>query len=115
MSDNNAKLIDQEHLRLISGENGEMLKMLIPIFEDEAEKDLSAIQEALESSDFSELEKSAHRLKGSSKTIGAVGVASICLKLEDASRAKDKSLCQEVRENLLEVLSTTKEVFSKMT
>ncbi len=66
---------------------------LIDNFLTTARERMEAIGEALDRADGSALQTAAHSLKGSSGTLGAMGMAEICADLE--ARGRDRDLRQE--------------------
>jgi HPt (histidine-containing phosphotransfer) domain-containing protein len=54
-------------------------------------EDANLLLNAVEKADLKEVNHASHRIKGASKTIGAMGLAAVCERLERASRANDWS------------------------
>jgi two-component system, NarL family, sensor histidine kinase EvgS len=54
-------------------------------------EDASLLLTALDKADLREVNHASHRIKGASKTIGAMGLAAVCERLERASRVNDWS------------------------
>jgi HPt (histidine-containing phosphotransfer) domain-containing protein len=52
-------------------------------------EDASLLMDAVENEDLREVNHASHRIKGASKTIGAMSLAAVCERLERASRAND--------------------------
>ncbi|MBY0279898.1 response regulator [Candidatus Binatia bacterium] len=65
------------------GEGGEFSE-IVDLFLGNAQRNCNAVREALASGDRQMLELAAHSLKGSSSTMGAVRLASLCASLEEA-------------------------------
>jgi PAS domain S-box-containing protein len=63
------------------------LRRLASAFADGAKADLHRLQTAVASGNAEEVREAAHKLKGSSGTVGALHLASLCQKLETAARA----------------------------
>ncbi len=68
---------------------------LLRVFLEDAEKHVDEIKLAINTSDLSGIEKSAHTLKGSSSNIGALVLSSACDTMVKACRA-------DVAENLFD-------------
>jgi PAS domain S-box-containing protein len=67
----------------------ELVAELLGEFQLQVEADLSEIGEAAKNSDYGELLRLAHRLKGGSTTIGITTVTVICIELEKAAQDQD--------------------------
>ncbi len=52
-------------------------------------EDIAMLKSAVEKSDIAQFTRAAHRIKGASAMVGAIGLAAICERLEKASRAND--------------------------
>ncbi len=76
-----------EELRQYSEEEEDLADELIALFLEDSPKQLMALQQALQTADFGEVEKRSHRLKGSAGSIGAVRLREICESLELNARA----------------------------
>lgn len=72
-------------LQEISGDQG-FLAAVIDAYLEELPRLLGRLQQALVDGDLHGVEHEAHTLKGSSATIGAVGMASLAGQLESAAR-----------------------------
>jgi HPt (histidine-containing phosphotransfer) domain-containing protein len=80
-SDAGAALVDERVLA--------ELAELLAAYRDEARADLAQLEGAAGRDDLAVVSQIAHRLKGSSATIGVVGVARIAAELEVAAGARD--------------------------
>ena len=67
----------------------ELVAELLGEFQLQVEADLSEIGEAAKNSDYAELLRLAHRLKGGSTTVGITTVTVICAELEKAAHDQD--------------------------
>jgi DNA-binding NarL/FixJ family response regulator len=67
----------------------ELVEELLAEFQIQVESDLRDLKEAAQSSDFQELLRLAHRLKGASITVGMTAVTSLCTDLEIAARGQN--------------------------
>jgi len=77
-----------------------MVTQLIDVFIEEARKRITELQSAIDSGDTNSAEKLAHSLKGSSLSIGATLMASVCLRLEEDVRLHLSEQCQRAIEDL---------------
>lgn len=74
-----------QQLNAMGGEaTQEMLKELIKMYQEDGEKLLGALKEALQSRDQVKLRKSAHALRSPSASLGALVLAELCKTLEEA-------------------------------
>ena len=67
----------------------ELVEELLAEFQIQVESDLRDIKQAAQDSDFQELLRLAHRLKGASITVGMAAVTSLCNDLEIAARGQN--------------------------
>jgi PAS domain S-box-containing protein len=81
--------VDRSALAVISGGDAETEKGILRDFKRINDVDAAALERAIEDTDLREVSRASHRMKGVSWTIGAVGLAQACERLERASRAKD--------------------------
>ena len=75
-----------ERLRDLFGEEG-LAENLIPAFLMTSADDVATLRQKAEESCWSEVERTAHRFKGSSATLGALQVAEVCRALLEGIRA----------------------------
>jgi histidine phosphotransfer protein HptB len=66
-------------MRLISGDD---FAVLLDQFHSNALQGLLSIRAAIETGDGAELKRASHKLKGTAATLGAKGLAALCLELE---------------------------------
>ena len=85
-------------LQSIGGD--ELIAELMNEFQLQVESDLAEIGEAAKASDYAELQRLGHRLKGGSTTIGIATVTTICTELENAAVDKDDRRIAAVVERL---------------
>ena len=74
--------LDLERLSEISGGEAEFEREIVAEYLEQAWALLESAARALEAKDVAELRRVAHTLKGSSKTVGAEGVARVAASLE---------------------------------
>jgi signal transduction histidine kinase/CheY-like chemotaxis protein/HPt (histidine-containing phosphotransfer) domain-containing protein len=75
-------------LRELSTDGEDILGLLVPTYATSSADDLSALRRLVEESCWRDVERAAHRLKGSSASLGAVRVAAVCAAIEERVRAK---------------------------
>jgi signal transduction histidine kinase/CheY-like chemotaxis protein/CHASE3 domain sensor protein/HPt (histidine-containing phosphotransfer) domain-containing protein len=82
-------LLDPAVLAEITGGDPAMERDLLIRFRRYNTEDGFLLMNAVEKEDVAEVARTSHRIKGASKTIGAMALAAICDRLERASRAND--------------------------
>ncbi len=80
---------------------------LVGIYLDELDARLSTLKDAAERSDSEAIRKAAHLLKGSSSSIGAVGISEACDSLEVSATEGDLSRLNEQVEAILSLSEPT--------
>jgi signal transduction histidine kinase/FixJ family two-component response regulator len=81
--------IDRAALAEISGGDAAMEHDILLDFRGANEGDGAALKEALDRRDFALTTRASHRIKGASRTIGAISLAEVCERIEHAARASD--------------------------
>jgi PAS domain S-box-containing protein len=89
----------------------ELVAELLAEFQLQVEADLSEIGEAAKSSDYVELLRLAHRLKGGSTTVGITTVTVICAELEKAAHDQDDRRIASTVERLNREVVRTRTLF----
>lgn len=85
-----------QELQAIAGDMATtLIPQLIECYLHEAPRLLHTIKQAIAQSDAKALEFAAHTLKGSSATLGAVGIVQLCQVLEEISRNRTMNLAIE--------------------
>ena len=90
MSDDDARVLDHgviAELRESTGDDDEFIRELVDTYLEEAAGYLEAMAAALAAGDAAAMVRPAHTLKSSSATMGAMRLAGICRRLEEAGRA----------------------------
>jgi CheY-like chemotaxis protein len=91
--------LDRSVMRGFAEELGEgaddIVRELIGVYLEDAPGLLHELRQALDVSDARVLDRAAHTLKSSSATLGAKGLAAICLELEQSARHGDTSRASE--------------------
>lgn len=65
---------------------------ILTTFRDDAQKYLSAIQQALAANDAGAVERSAHAMKGASMNTGALTLGGLSARMEDAAKARNATV-----------------------
>jgi PAS domain S-box-containing protein len=82
-----AEPIDRAVLAELSDGDPETEREILESFRRYNEEDAVKLRKALQSGDLAEVTRAAHRMKGASRTLGASGLAAVCERIEQASRA----------------------------
>ena len=80
----NESVVEKDIFRALASNTGDGIKKIVESFLVDAPIDISALVTAMEAGDVPGCLERAHRLKGSSRNLGAVGISSICIEIEDA-------------------------------
>ena len=88
-TDHAAKILDHEAALGRVGGDADILVSLIDIFFAEIGAMMEALKTAIRNADHVQLERSAHRIKGSVSIFGAAAATETSLKLETAGRSGD--------------------------
>jgi HPt (histidine-containing phosphotransfer) domain-containing protein len=70
----------------ISGGNPQIERDIVLNFHRFNAEDVAMLSRAIESVDISLVAHACHRMKGASRTVGAMGLASVCERMESAAR-----------------------------
>ena len=92
--------IDQAKLAEVSLGDAAFERDMLTGFREAAETDREELTAALASDDYAEIAKISHRIKGASKTIGAMLLAEVSEQMERAGRAADPDAVATSREPL---------------
>ena len=72
-----------------------MMEMLVPMFVEDSATQLAGLQSAVETGDAEQIRKTAHTIKGSSASLGAMQLAKVAGALESAGRTGDIAEAQK--------------------
>ena len=89
-------MIDMAILREVERTDAGMAVIIMKAFHANLARDLAAITGHLSALDFHLINRSAHKIKGSSGSIGALELQAIAGDLEAAAAAKDTAACQRL-------------------
>ena len=84
-----ASPLDAATLAEISGGDPDFEREILGRFRQHNAEDANLLMNAVEKGDVEEVNAAAHRIKGASKTIGAIGLAAVSDRIERASRDND--------------------------
>ena len=99
ISPESASVLDMGALLDRLGGDADLARQVIAVFLEDYPVQLELIHEALVRRDGPEVERLAHRLKGSSANLGLVELQKIATRLEEASRARDFALAELLAES----------------
>ena len=99
-----ASPLDRNVLAQVAGDDPAAQREILSRFRRFNAEDVVHLTKAAESWDLPYLNQAAHRIKGASRTIGAVSLAAACDKVEQASRAGDLGAAREHLPALLDEL-----------
>ena len=81
--------LDRSVLAAISGGDAAAERDILIDFRRVNDEDAAMLKQAVRNSDIPQVTRATHRIKGASKMVGAMGLASVCERIELASRAND--------------------------
>jgi signal transduction histidine kinase/CheY-like chemotaxis protein/HPt (histidine-containing phosphotransfer) domain-containing protein len=90
--------IDRSALAEITGGDAAMERDILIDFRGTNDSDAALLKEALDKHDIALATRASHRIKGASRTIGALSLADVCERIERAGRANDWSTVSSNRE-----------------
>ena len=74
---------------MVAGGDADLEREVFAEFLRVNREDVAALQRAFEGRDLALVTQAAHRIKGATKTIGALDLAQVCSRIEMAARAND--------------------------
>jgi CheY-like chemotaxis protein/HPt (histidine-containing phosphotransfer) domain-containing protein len=90
--------IDRSALAEITGGDAAMERDILLDFRGTNDGDAAMLKEALDKHDIALATRASHRIKGASRTIGAISLADVCERIERAGRANDWNTVSSHRE-----------------
>jgi len=81
--------LDRSVLAAVSGGDAAAERDILTDFRRVNDEDAAMLKQAVSNTDIAQVTRATHRIKGASKTVGAMGLASVCENIEHASRAND--------------------------
>ncbi len=111
--DESSNLIDMDGIMEIMDDDKELIKECFDDFTDEYPEMLLKIKKAIDSGNASELNATAHKIKGSLKYLAANPVADIAYKLETMGKEENLDNAGNELENLIQACDTLKKFMSQ--
>ena len=84
-----SSVFDPTVLVAISGGDAADEREILKDFRRANIEDIATLKRAVDSSDVAQFTRAVHRIKGASAMVGAIGLSTVCGRLEKASRAND--------------------------
>ncbi|HVT02071.1 MAG TPA: response regulator [Thermoanaerobaculia bacterium] len=81
--------LDRSVLAAISGGDAGAERDILLDFKRVNDEDAAMLERAVSKSDLPQVTRATHRIKGASRMVGAIGLASVCERIEHASRVHD--------------------------
>ena len=81
--------VDRSVLAEISGGDAAAERDILLDFRRVNDEDAAMLKQAVAKNDIPQVARASHRIKGACKMVGAMGLASVCERIEHASRAND--------------------------
>jgi HPt (histidine-containing phosphotransfer) domain-containing protein len=105
------KLLDEIVVAGLESLDGDLLAELVPHYCEQATAQISELADAANRCDTTAVARTAHKLKGSSVTLGAALVAQIASELDATAQAGDLRFVDRALERLRIALDETREAF----
>ena len=81
---------------LVDAVGSEMMMEVVSLFDSSSQEACQQLQSQLDAADWTHVGRSAHKLKGLSRQVGAADVGELCARLETAGKDHDAPLCQQL-------------------
>ncbi|MEK6245519.1 MAG: ATP-binding protein [Pseudomonadota bacterium] len=81
--------VDRSVLAAISGGDAAAERDILIDFRRVNDEDAAMLKQAVSNTDIPQVTRATHRIKGASRMVGALGLAGVCERIENASRAND--------------------------
>jgi HPt (histidine-containing phosphotransfer) domain-containing protein len=107
------ELLDEVLIVELENLGGAILPDLLNLYFEEAGRQMSELGRAMDRGEMLAVSRGAHKLKGSSSTLGAVKVSYVAAQIEGTARAGDLSSAEELLERLHGAFDETREAFSR--
>ena len=82
--------------RLVGGDDSEAIEEMMQYYRDSLKKNVSDLRAAYQAEQFVEVVSIAHKLKSSSRSVGALTLGEVCAKIEQAGKKDNKQLLAEL-------------------
>ena len=106
--------IDYDRIEDATGGDREFLQELVDIFLTDAAERVAELKDALSKGEAEDFGRTAHKLKGSSANMGAVGLSDIAKDMEAMGRARSLDSADTLIESLQEELGRVRESLQAM-
>ncbi len=106
-------VLDREQIFSLIGRDVRVIKEFIDIFALEITEQMEKLEKAMQSGDFAEIEKLAHRIKGASGDVGGKRLQRLALEIEKAARENMTRACTDKMPAATEEFSNLKEALEK--
>jgi HPt (histidine-containing phosphotransfer) domain-containing protein len=117
MSDNSSKhvelMFDHDDLLRRMDNDDDIIVLIVEAFLEDIPARIDAIESALTSTDFNQLIREAHSIKGTAANIGAKALSQYALELEQAAKLEDNDVSQQTFETLKECFAELKIILEK--
>ena len=111
-ADAGRELLNELVIADLEGLEGDILPELLALYFDQSTEHLGELSEAIASVDVDAVRKTAHKLKGSSLTLGAAHVSHVAAELETVAKAGGLSGADAMVVRLRDALGTTRAAFA---
>ena len=88
-SDAASAAMDRSVLAEVSGGDADVERSVLSGFRLASESDIAVLERAVHEQDAPQVTRTAHHISGAGKMVGALGLASVCARIEDAGRSGD--------------------------
>ena len=106
------KVIDEAVLHQLRTDMGFGIGMILDTYVDELPKQVASILDALNSEDADKLRRNGHRLKGSSRSVGAGPLGELCFQLEKLGQDNDVDAAKVFMDELIKLSEQVEKEFS---
>jgi len=105
--------IDEVILRQLRTDMGFGLGMILDTYVDELPKQIDSILDAIDTEDADKLRRNGHRLKGSSRSVGAGPLGELCFQLELLGQDNDIDAAKVFMSELITLSEQVKKALSE--
>lgn len=109
-----ASPLDPQALTAVVGHDSKAQQRILARFRDSHRQDVDRLAQAFEDGDLSEVARWAHRIRGASRTIGAMDLGALCEQIESAARSGDRAQANRLRPELLRESARLKTFLSEL-
>ena len=83
--------LDHSMLACVSGGDPAVERDILADFRRANDKDAAMLRQAVADADIPQVTRASHRINGASRTVGALGLAGVCERIEKAGRGNDRT------------------------